>query len=171
VLGLKTYSIAPPEVGPANGSEIAITAPAAMFTKAAGQHAPLVGMDKPMEPEHANQHDRRRRVRTKLRWLVLIRARDGEAVESVTENLSSQGFYFFSSRPFVCGDMLRCWMTIPTYDPTGISGRVAMECEVQVVRSEVGPDKGLFGIACQMKDYHLAWTGNGSLSLPSHPKH
>jgi hypothetical protein len=33
---------------------------------------------------------------------------------------------------------------------------LALECQVQVVRSEAGPNGELFGIACQMKNYRMA---------------
>jgi len=132
-----------------------------MSGRAAGTYESFVGADKPKSAEIVRHRERRRRVRTKLRWPVLIRDHDGKIVESVTENLSSEGFYLYAPTPFMCGDVLHCRITIPSHNSTGADGWLALECRVQVVRSEAGPNGEPFGIACQMMDYRMA-TSAGS---------
>ena len=90
-----------------------------------------------------------------MRWSVLLRHRH-ESLESVTENLSSQGFYCFSRMPIAPGEVLECWLTIPTYDPTAERATVILECRVRVLRSEGASEEGPYGLACRIEDYHLA---------------
>jgi hypothetical protein len=81
-----------------------------------------------------------------------------DAVESVTQNLSSSGFYFLSPKPLAPGESLVCALKVPAYDPEGEERTVALECRVQVIRAEAALD-GLFGMACQIEDYHLIRVG------------
>jgi hypothetical protein len=107
-------------------------------------------MNPPFLPE------RRKRVRVKVRWpLLLFRDDAAEAIESVTQDLSSMGFYCLSPKPFAAGESLVCALKVPMYDPIGEERTIAVECRVRVVRTEETGDGG-FGIACQIEDYHLA---------------
>ena len=109
--------------------------------------------------EAAFRPERRRRARTKVHWTLLLRCDRGvDAVESVTQNLSSSGFYFLSPKPLVPGESLVCALKVPAYDPEGEERTVALECRVQVIRAEAALD-GLFGMACQIEDYHLIRVG------------
>jgi len=101
--------------------------------------------------------ERRMRVRTKLHWPVLFfRNGSGEAVESVTRNLSSSGFYCHSKIAINPGECLHCALTIPSHDPSGYEKARVLECRVRVTRVEPGLTEDTFGIACQIQDYHLA---------------
>src|SRR5690349_18741009 len=56
----------------------------------------------------SSQPDRRQRRRTPVRWPLTL-WRDGtDAVETVTANLSSSGFYCLSPMPLMPGDLVRC---------------------------------------------------------------
>jgi hypothetical protein len=127
-----------------------------MSAKAIGQYLPFVGSSNPAVVDRVHQRERRIRVRTKVHWPVVFRYRHGEALESVTENLSSQGFYCLSQTPIPSGEALLCWLTVPTHDPSGVKGTVMVECHVRVVRSDAPTAEGLYGIACRIEDYRLA---------------
>jgi hypothetical protein len=106
--------------------------------------------------ESAVTTERRIRTRTKVRWPVLVFRDDGKTrIETVTENLSSTGFYCFSSGGFTPGERLFCQLRVPTHDPHNYSGAISLECRVVVMRSELMPD-GSFGTACRIEDYQLA---------------
>src|SRR5215469_16970372 len=99
--------------------------------------------------------DRRRRARTQVHWpVLLLPGRGADAIETVTENLSSTGFYCFSTAPLTPGDPLLCRLKVPAYDPNGEEGALALECRVMVMRAEAAPD-GFFGIAFRIEDYRL----------------
>jgi len=105
----------------------------------------------------AERAERRTRVRTKLHWPVLFFPRGtAEAVGSITQNLSSSGFYCHSRIPITPGESLHCVLTIPSHDPSGHEKARLLECRVRVTRVEPGLTEDTFGIACQIQDYHLA---------------
>jgi len=101
--------------------------------------------------------ERRTRVRTTLHWPILFfRGGSGEAVQSVTQNLSSSGFYCHSRVAITPGESLHCALTIPSHDPSGHEKARVLECRVRVTRVEPGLTEDTFGIACQIQEYHLA---------------
>jgi hypothetical protein len=113
--------------------------------------------------EHPRQcgcrRDRRLRARTDIHWPVLLLPDHGlNPIDTVTQNLSSGGFYCFSMVPLLPGEVLYCSLKVPAHDPNAEERTLALECRVRVMRSEATPD-GLFGIACRIEDYHLAVSG------------
>lgn len=112
--------------------------------------------------EGAFRPERRGRARTQVHWsVILLGDRASNAIETVTQNLSSSGFYCLSSKPLAPGESLVCALKVPAYDPKG-ERTVALECRVQIVRAEAVPD-GLFGIACRIEEYHLVTCGTGAV--------
>jgi PilZ domain-containing protein len=112
---------------------------------------------KSLNVNSAYRSERRKRVRTKVHWAILLFREDsGEAVETITRDLSSTGFYCLSHLQFACGEVVICSLQIPTYEPSNTEGKLALECKAKVVRIEPGAAKGLCGIACQIEDYRLA---------------
>jgi len=106
---------------------------------------------------NAYRSERRKRVRTSVHWAIcLFQSGSGEAVETITRDLSSNGFYCLSSVPFECGDVLICSLQIPTHEWRHDEGTLALECKAKVVRSEPAMGEGLCGIACQIEDYRLS---------------
>ena len=100
--------------------------------------------------------ERRHRARVRLHWpLVLFRRQDAEAVESVTDNLNSGGFYCQVPVAFGVGEPLTCAMKVPTHDPKGRLSERNLECQVRVVRVKPEAD-GRYGLACRIEDYHFA---------------
>jgi hypothetical protein len=100
------------------------------------------------------QRDRRSRTRIKLHWPVLLGYPHGETLESITEDLSSQGFYCFSRTPVPVQQGMFCWLTVPTHDPSGKTASVVLECRIRVVRSDVLD--GRFGVACHIEEFNVA---------------
>lgn len=105
--------------------------------------------------ESSFRPERRTRSRVRVHWSVrLLPGGGGKGIETVTQNLSSSGFYCFSPSPLKPGDCLLCTMKLPSYDPNGDEPVLTLECRVRVMRAEVTTD-GLFGIACRIYDYRL----------------
>jgi hypothetical protein len=118
------------------------------------------GLRGPAAVERGFRPERRKRARTHLHWpLLLFRGQNANAIESLTVNLSSNGFYCMSPTPFMPGESLVCALKVPAYDPTGEEKTLALECKVQVVRAEPAGEAGFFGIACRIEDYHLLIAG------------
>lgn len=103
--------------------------------------------------------ERRKRIRTSVHWPVLLFLGDHNApstVESVTEDLSSTGFYCLSRTPLRLGEYLSCTLRIPSNDPSGKSVERHLQCRVIVVRILPDAADGQYGIACRIEDYCLA---------------
>jgi len=117
---------------------------------------------KPLSGGAAYRSERRKRARTKVHWAILLfQEQSSEAIETVTRDLSSSGFYCLSRVPFTCDEVLICSLQVPTYEPFNNAGTLALECRARVVRSEPGEDNGLCGIACQIEDYQFATAPRG----------
>ena len=114
------------------------------------------GLRKTAEPENPIPSERRRRARNRLHWsLLLFRNQAAKAVESLTRNLSSSGFYCITAVAFTPGEQLICAIKVPTHDPNGKHLEQKLECKVRVVRVESQGGEGTFGLACQIEEYHF----------------
>ncbi len=103
--------------------------------------------------------ERRRRARTQVHWpVLLLRDRGSAAIETITRNLSSSGFYCLSPAPLAPGESLLCTLKLPAYDPKGQEETLGLECRVLVIRAEAAQG-GLFGLACRIEDYHFMTSG------------
>ena len=125
-----------------------------MSANAVGKYLPYTASPKAYNGAATHERERRATVRTSLHWPVVFRHRQTQTLESVTENLSSQGFYCLSQFPVPSGESLLCWLTVPTHDPSGAKEKIVLECEVRVIRSEAAAE-GLYGIACRIEDYRF----------------
>ncbi len=99
--------------------------------------------------------ERRRRARVRVHWPIVLFPNQAGAdpVETITQNLSSRGFYCLSGQPFIPGELLRCRLRIPMHGPG--AGESHLECRVRVVRVEENAAEDQFGIACQTEDYRF----------------
>jgi len=121
-----------------------------------------VGVSKPTSMDRGIHDERRKRARTMVHWPVLFfRDTAGEAIESITRNLSSGGFYCLSRVPFACGEPLICALKVPAHDPMGADRILALECRVRVLRCELTGADGFFGIACRIEDYRAIAEAHG----------
>jgi hypothetical protein len=76
------------------------------------------------------------------------------ALETVTQNLSSDGFYCRIGTPFVAGERLECAFSVPAHHPN-TTEQMLLECKVRIVRVEEPDENGLYGIGCRIEDYRL----------------
>ena len=114
------------------------------------------GLNKPAELENSLPFERRKRARNHLHWSVLLfRNQTADAVESLTRDLSSSGFYCVTGIAFTPGERLICTLKIPTHDPNGKHLERRLECKVRVMRVEPQDADGAFGLACQIEDYRF----------------
>ena len=87
----------------------------------------------------------------------MFRDRPGsDAIESVTCDVSSSGFYCLTRVEPGEGEQLTCSIKIPTYDPHGKHLEHTLECRVLVVRVVPQESSDSFGVACRIVDYHLS---------------
>jgi len=115
------------------------------------------GLNKPTESKRSHSYERRKRARTRLHWTVLLfRSDAADAIETITRDLSSGGFYCLSKVPVTPGETLICTLKVPTHDPNGKHLERNLECKVRVMRVEPQEDEGVFGVACRIEDYHFA---------------
>ena len=115
------------------------------------------GLSKPAELENPLPQERRKRTRNHLHWsLLLFRNQRAEAVESLTRDLSSNGFYCVTGVAFTPGERVICTLKIPTHDPNGKHLEQKLECKVRVMRVEPQGTEGTFGLACRIEDYHFS---------------
>ena len=98
--------------------------------------------------------ERRRAVRAKVRWPAVL-FRDDEAIETVTKDLSSCGFYCVSPKRLSVGESLFCKLMIPVRGSTAQKPSTAIECRIRVVRVE-DAGGGNFGIGCQIEEYTIS---------------
>jgi PilZ domain-containing protein len=106
-------------------------------------------------PALSPRPERRKRERTMVHWPVrLFRNGGQDAVDTITRNLSSEGFYCFSSTAFVPGESIHCTLRLPSHDTTGRT--LALHCRVHILRVEAVNREDTFGIACRIDDYHFS---------------
>jgi len=125
--------------------------PTKLFTAYAGRA-------KVSEVERAKT-ERRSRARIGVHWPVrLFRTNPPETLETITQNLSSCGFYCHAEIPLAVGEVMSCTIRIPAHDPSGKEIDRLLDCTVRITRVEAAGGEGIFGIACQLEDYHVVRT-------------
>jgi len=118
-----------------------------------------VGANHPAEFSGAAiRSERRNRVRAQVHWPVIFVCGDREeSVETITQNVTSEGFYCRCASAFIPGERLDCCLKLPAHDPAGRDQVLWMECRIRVGRVDPPNAEGAFGIACQIEDYHFAY--------------
>ena len=101
----------------------------------------------------ASSGDRRRRKRVSLHWPVRLLRREGQLVESITENLSSEGLYCITKERFKRGERLQCEVIIPGESFGSSEPFHRLQCHVTVRRVE-HVHRG-FGLGCLLSIKHL----------------
>jgi len=104
------------------------------------------------------QRERRRRLRADVHWAVrLVRhaIRAPIEIESVTDNLSSEGFYCLCDESFVPGEFLECILFVPTHTRNAERECFGLRCLVRVVRAERLSTGSRCGIGCHIEDYRV----------------
>ena len=155
-IGLKSLSKAPWRHGIERASGWLV--PCAMSGDSLELVAAWSGLTNGIAGNSGGSIERRKRVRTRLHWPVLLfRDRPGsDAIESVTRDLSSSGFFCLMRAPLIEGEWLVCSIKIPTHDPHGKHLERTLECRVQVLRVVPQESNDSFGVACRIEDYRLS---------------
>ncbi len=100
--------------------------------------------------------EQRNRIRVQLHWPVTFSSpRLSTAVETTTQNLSSEGFYCLARTAFVPGELVVCIITVPSHQPHNPENVAFLECRVRIVRVEPAKETGFYGIGCQIEDYQF----------------
>jgi hypothetical protein len=99
--------------------------------------------------------NRRRWARSRVHWPLLFQGEHGAIVETITDNLSSDGFYCVADAPFVPGKVFDCTLSVPAYYPDDVTRMISVLCRVRVVRVETLGRSGLFGVGCCIEDYQV----------------
>jgi len=101
--------------------------------------------------------DRRHRPRLRLSYSVRLSRPGGDfGIEARTENISCEGFFFISERPFLPHERLDCQLMIPDQQPGQASpGALVLHCRAEVVRIVPGGSRTQFGVACKLEDYSI----------------
>jgi hypothetical protein len=115
------------------------------------------GPSRPASGEYlAGLPARRKLVRIMVHWRILLfRAEAAEAIQAVTQNISSRGFYCICSSQMRYGESLICALEIPAHDPSAPKRTLALECRAKVLRGERLQAEETFGIACVIEDYRF----------------
>ena len=96
--------------------------------------------------------DRRKRVRVPVHWPVRLFGEVGRpAVETATENLSSEGFFCISNQRFEAGERLECEIVLPAKSLGTPKTSLKLLCCV-IVRL-VEHRRAGFGLGCQIEEY------------------
>lgn len=99
--------------------------------------------------------ERRKHPRMPVHWTVYLYGKsDTHPVESVTVNLSSDGFFCCVPNPIQIGELLECTLIIPSHGSPDPNDLLSLRGIAQVVRLEsVGSG---YGIGCQIREYNIA---------------
>jgi PilZ domain len=108
--------------------------------------------------------DRRRRTRWRVQWPIQFRGGPGGPVDTLTHDLSSDGFYCLTDAPFVPGEVRLCTLSVPANHPDDLTRRIPLRCRVRVVRVEA--EGGMFGIGCSIEDYQVPSLTAGGVDVP-----
>jgi hypothetical protein len=99
--------------------------------------------------------DRRKRARVALHWPMRLFRQSGEPpIESLIENLSSEGLYCITSEPFKSLDRLQCEIIIPA--TLGSESPIVLKCRLTIRRVE--HLRNYFGLGCHIEDYSVRTT-------------
>jgi hypothetical protein len=102
----------------------------------------------------ASSGDRRKRKRVAVHWPVrLLRQRGMPAVETITDNLSSEGLYCITRERFKRGERLQCEIVIPGKSFGSPESSIRLQGHITVKRVE-HVHRG-FGLGCHIDDYSL----------------
>ena len=99
--------------------------------------------------------ERRRRLRVQVHWpIAFIRPGTAESVETVTHDLSSDGFYCLANTAFVPGEVRECTLSVPMHHANGDRSRPVL-CRVRVIRVEALAEDGSYGVGCRIEDFRF----------------
>ena len=119
-------------------------------------------LEMPESPEKARSMNRRKRTRAQLHWpLSFSLTGTTDTVQTITQDLSSDGFYCIANARFVPGEARHCTLLVPTHHPGGENSPLHVLCKVRIIRVEVTGERGFYGVGCQIMDYRLLNSARG----------
>ena len=126
-----------------------------MSAESVGANSPCIDIDHIAGTESSSR-ERRRRLRVRVHWTIsFFKQGTSDAVTTVTQNLSSDGFYCLVNTVFVPGEILACTLILPTYYPYERNQVRAVQCRVRVIRVEVLAAGNVYGVGCCIEDYSV----------------
>lgn len=117
----------------------------------------------PIDETDSVIRERRRRSRVRVHWpICFIRPDTTGIVETVTHDLSSDGFYCLANTAFVPGEIRECTLGVPIHHPNSGDRVRPVLCRVRVIRVEALGEDG-YGLGCRIEDYRfLPETSDGN---------
>lgn len=110
----------------------------------------------PTEETGSVLQERRKRTRIQVHWpIYFLRPGSSEFVETVTHDLSSEGFYCLADTAFIPGEIRECTLGVPVHHPNGTAQVRPVLCRVRVIRVEALRDDGFYGVGCRIEDYRF----------------
>src|SRR5262249_55436952 len=110
--------------------------------------------------------ERRRRTRVQVHWpICFLRPGTAEFIETVTHDLSCEGFYCLANTAFVPGEIRECTLGVPVHHPNNGDRVRPVLCRVRIIRVEALGEDGFYGIGCRIEDYRFISQGTGLGSL------
>lgn len=110
--------------------------------------------------------ERRRRARVQVHWpICFIRSGITEIGDTVTQDLSSDGFYCLVNAAFVPGEIRECTLSVPVHHPNSRYPTRPVLCRVRVIRVDAPGTNGFCGVGCRIEDYHFISSGNNDSVL------
>lgn len=116
--------------------------------------------------------ERRKLTRCALKWPLLLWRRDGvRAVQGVTRNISSEGFYCSTKTSFMPGESLECCVEMASQDQEGNRIFIDLHCQVEVVRVDIIGVTPEFGLACKLLSYSILLRQKSMLEAGQETEH
>ena len=99
--------------------------------------------------------ERRKRARAKVNWPVRFLLPVGmDTLETVTQDLSSDGFYCLVKASLLVGERVTCILALPGHVPSGPEWML-LECGAKIVRVEALEESGVYGVGCRIEAYRF----------------
>ena len=104
---------------------------------------------------HPKWMERRKRVRMQVHWTIrFLRNGNDGAHETVTRDLSSEGFQCLTKMAFVPGESAACTLGVPANDPKDARRMLMVNCKVRVVWVRA-TDDGYYDMGCRIENYRF----------------
>jgi hypothetical protein len=127
-----------------------------MFLKSVDRAPAYLATPQIDERDSVVRGERRRRARVQVHWpLSFIQHAAAEIVETVTHDLSSDGFYCLVNTAFVPGEIRECTLGVPMHHPNSGDRVRPVLCRVRVIRVEALGEDGTYGVGCRIEDYRF----------------
>ena len=90
-----------------------------------------------------------------VHWPIrFLKSGSAENPDTVTENLSSEGFHCLTKAPLVPGELSMCTLGVPAHDPKDVNRMLLVECKIRVVWARIA-DNGFYNVGCRIENYRF----------------